>query len=47
VKKPPEKADGMQALEGSSPGQEKKGRVNRTPPGSENGACIHRGNSGT
>ncbi len=41
-----EKADGLEALEGSSPGCVMS-RVFRTPPGSETGACAHRGNLGT
>jgi len=48
------KADSLGALEGSSPGRGDSGNgtisarlANRTPPGSESGACSHRGNLGT
>ncbi len=37
----------MQAPEGSSPVDAMNGDVDRTPPGSESGACVQRGNSGT
>ena len=39
------KADGLHAPEGNNPVC--AWRVHRTPPGSESGACLHRGSSGT
>ena len=40
------KADAVQPAEGSSP-KTRYGKVFRTPPGSESGACIYGGSSGT
>ena len=38
------KADGVQVSEGSSPSAHLRANT-RTPPGSESGACAHRGSS--